>query len=48
MARGSMWSCALTGALPNGEVSNSLGTPPMILCAAPSYLVGKPLAEVAE
>jgi len=29
------------GRLAEGEVASSLGTPPMILCAAPTYLVGK-------
>jgi DNA-binding transcriptional LysR family regulator len=28
-----------------GEVASSLGTPPMILCAAPNYLAGKPLPQ---
>jgi len=28
-----------------GEVASSLGTPPMILCAAPGYLAGKPLPQ---
>ncbi len=29
------------GVVGEGEVASSLGTPPMILCAAPQYLVGK-------
>lgn len=29
------------GRLADGEVASSLGTPPMILCAAPQYLAGK-------
>ncbi len=29
------------GRLAEGEVASSLGTPPMILCAAPNYLAGK-------
>lgn len=28
-----------------GEVASSLGTPPMILCAAPNYLAGKPVPQ---
>jgi DNA-binding transcriptional LysR family regulator len=31
------------GRLAEGEVASSLGTPPMILCAAPQYLAGKDL-----
>lgn len=31
------------GRLDEGEVASSLGTPPMILCAAPNYLSGKPI-----
>jgi len=33
------------GRVGDGEVVSSLGTPPMILCAAPSYLAGKPLPQ---
>lgn len=33
------------GRLADGEVASSLGTPPMILCAAPQYLVGKAVPE---
>lgn len=33
------------GRLAEGEVATSLGKPPMILCAAPSYLAGKPLPQ---
>jgi DNA-binding transcriptional LysR family regulator len=33
------------GSLAEGEVASSLGTPPMILCAAPQYLAGKKLPE---
>lgn len=33
------------GRLAAGEVASSLGTPPMILCAAPNYLAGKPLPQ---
>jgi DNA-binding transcriptional LysR family regulator len=33
------------GHLAEGEVASSLGTPPMILCAAPNYLAGKPLPQ---
>jgi len=31
--------------LAEGEVASSLGTPPMILCAAPQYLAGKSLPQ---
>jgi len=33
------------GRLAEGEVASSLGTPPMILCAAPAYLTGKTLPQ---
>lgn len=33
------------GRVAEGEVASSLGTPPMILCAAPNYLAGKPLPQ---
>jgi LysR family transcriptional regulator AphB len=33
------------GRLAEGELASSLGTPPMILCAAPTYLVGKALPQ---
>ncbi|MEJ0099104.1 MAG: LysR family transcriptional regulator [Pseudomonadota bacterium] len=33
------------GRVAEGEVVSSLGTPPMILCAAPNYLAGKPLPQ---
>lgn len=33
------------GRLAEGEVASSLGTPPMILCAAPQYLAGKSAPE---
>jgi DNA-binding transcriptional LysR family regulator len=33
------------GRVADGEVSSSLGTPPMILCAAPNYLAGKALPQ---
>jgi DNA-binding transcriptional LysR family regulator len=33
------------GRVTEGEVASSLGTPPMILCAAPNYLAGKPLPQ---
>jgi len=33
------------GRLAEGEVASSLGTPPMILCAAPGYLAGKALPQ---
>jgi DNA-binding transcriptional LysR family regulator len=33
------------GRLADGEVASSLGTPPMILCAAPQYLAGKTAPE---
>jgi DNA-binding transcriptional LysR family regulator len=33
------------GRLVEGESASSLGTPPMILCAAPNYLAGKPLPQ---
>jgi DNA-binding transcriptional LysR family regulator len=33
------------GRLAEGEVASTLGTPPMILCAAPSYLAGKALPQ---
>jgi DNA-binding transcriptional LysR family regulator len=33
------------GRLGEGEVASSLGSPPMILCAAPQYLTGKALPE---
>ncbi len=31
-----------------GEVVSSLGTPPMILCAAPNYLAGKSITADAQ
>ncbi len=34
------------GQAAEGEVASSLGTPPMILCAAPNYLVGKAPPQV--
>ena len=33
------------GRVAEGEVASSLGTPPMILCAAPNYLAGKSLPQ---
>ena len=33
------------GRLAEGEVASPLGTPPMILCATPNYLAGKPLPQ---
>jgi DNA-binding transcriptional LysR family regulator len=33
------------GRLAEGEVVTSLGKPPMILCAAPNYLTGKPMPQ---
>src|SRR5690606_8799284 len=33
------------GRLAEGEVASSLGTPPMILCAAPQYLTGRKVPE---
>lgn len=33
------------GRVAEGEVASSLGTPPMILCAAPNYLAGKTLPQ---
>ena len=33
------------GRVGEGEVASSLGTPPMILCAAPQYLAGKTLPQ---
>jgi DNA-binding transcriptional LysR family regulator len=33
------------GRLVEGEVATSLGKPPMILCAAPNYLAGKPVPQ---
>ncbi|HTQ35517.1 MAG TPA: LysR family transcriptional regulator [Steroidobacteraceae bacterium] len=33
------------GRVAEGEVASSLGTPPMILCAAPNYLAGKALPQ---
>ncbi|MEO6185232.1 MAG: LysR family transcriptional regulator [Steroidobacteraceae bacterium] len=33
------------GRVADGEVASSLGTPPMILCAAPNYLAGKSLPQ---
>ena len=33
------------GRLDAGERASSLGTPPMILCAAPNYLAGKPVPQ---
>jgi DNA-binding transcriptional LysR family regulator len=33
------------GRVVEGEVASSLGTPPMILCAAPAYLAGKPFPQ---
>jgi len=33
------------GRVAAGEVASSLGTPPMILCAAPNYLAGKALPQ---
>jgi DNA-binding transcriptional LysR family regulator len=33
------------GRLAEGEVASSLGSPPMILCAAPTYLAGKALPQ---
>src|SRR5690606_1383818 len=33
------------GRLAEGEVASSLGTPPMILCAAPQYLAGRKAPE---
>jgi DNA-binding transcriptional LysR family regulator len=33
------------GRLADGEVASSLGTPPMILCAAPQYLAGKAIPQ---
>jgi DNA-binding transcriptional LysR family regulator len=33
------------GRLAEGEMASSLGTPPMILCAAPQYLAGKTLPQ---
>jgi DNA-binding transcriptional LysR family regulator len=33
------------GRLAEGQVASSLGTPPMILCAAPAYLAGKTLPQ---
>jgi DNA-binding transcriptional LysR family regulator len=33
------------GRVGEGEVASSLGTPPMILCAAPNYLAGKPAPQ---
>ena len=33
------------GRLADGEVASSLGSPPMILCAAPSYLAGKTIPQ---
>jgi DNA-binding transcriptional LysR family regulator len=33
------------GRVAAGEVASSLGTPPMILCAAPAYLAGKTLPQ---
>jgi DNA-binding transcriptional LysR family regulator len=33
------------GRLAEGERAMSLGTPPMILCASPNYLAGKPLPQ---
>ncbi len=33
------------GRIAEGEVTHSLGTPPMILCATPSYLAGKSLPQ---
>src|SRR5690349_9674658 len=33
------------GRLVDGEVATSLGRPPMILCAAPNYLAGKPVPQ---
>jgi DNA-binding transcriptional LysR family regulator len=33
------------GRVAAGEVASPLGTPPMILCAAPNYLAGKPVPQ---
>ncbi len=33
------------GRLVDGEIATSLGKPPMILCAAPNYLAGKPVPQ---
>lgn len=33
------------GRVAEGEVVSGLGTPPMVLCAAPNYLAGKPLPQ---
>lgn len=33
------------GRIADGEVATKLGIPPMILCAAPNYLAGKPLPQ---
>jgi DNA-binding transcriptional LysR family regulator len=33
------------GRVGEGEVASALGTPPMILCAAPNYLAGRPLPQ---
>lgn len=33
------------GRIAEGEVATSLGKPPMILCAAPNYLAGKPIPQ---
>jgi DNA-binding transcriptional LysR family regulator len=33
------------GRVADGEVASSLGTPPMLLCAAPNYLAGKALPQ---